>query len=207
MGGSGARAMAAATALATAVTVAGCTSSGRSQSPPASDSAVPSPPASAAASTPSTSASATSPSPTPTRALSPFEQDPAVKAIRAWAAQAGRTVNKGRYDDAALNALMTNYFRKGMKAVLGGEVRFRYPGPIPFTPTSVKVTDSSNRDVHICVVASGFSLNRKTGRPAQKHTVLPFDSGAAEVNGKWLVSQFRSAKFSCTGVRIQEVKF
>jgi hypothetical protein len=164
------------------------------------------PPTSAAPTSSSSAPTATqaSPTPTPTKALSPYEADPAVKALRAWAAQVGRTVNHGKYDDAALDALMTPSMPKTMKNVAGGEIGHRYPGPLPFTPTRVTVTGSTERDVRICIVGGGYSLNPKTGKPFSAHHVQAVDAAATLSGGRWLVSQFYAGSFSCVGVQIAE---
>jgi len=134
--------------------------------------------------------------------LSPFEDDPAVKALRKWADQAAKTVNTGRYNSAALSALMTAALAKTMKNILGREVTYRYPGPVPFLPISVSAVNPTFHDVKACFVTSGFSLNRKTGKPAQAFKVSPVDAGAQLVSGQWLVSRIDGATFSCSSVRV-----
>jgi hypothetical protein len=159
------------------------------------------------ASAPSTTApSSTSPTPSPSQAkpLSPFEHDPAVSALRTWAAQVGRTINKGKINDVDLQALMTPNLSGSMRALSGGEIGHTYPGPLPFTPTRVTVGSASSRDVHICIVAGGYSLNPKTGKPFSKYRKQAIDAGAALSNGRWLVSKFVLATFSCSSVKIPE---
>jgi hypothetical protein len=189
--------IAVATGLVTGL-VAGCTSSATPKASPLPGSTT------APSSTPVSTSASPSPSPTP---LSPYEADPAVQALRAWAAQAARTVNSGKYDDAALDALMTPQLAKTMKHVLGTEVGHRYPGPIPFTPVRVTVVNASNRDVRLCVVSDGFSINPKTGKPFAKFHVAPIDAGAVSSGGKWLVAKFDVGSFSCSGVRVKEVRW
>jgi hypothetical protein len=180
-----------------AVVAAGCTSSSKPSAAPVS-------PSTSAVTSSSVSSSAPAPSPTATKPLSPFEADPAVMALRAWAAEFGRTINTGHYDSAALDALMTSQMRSGMKAIGGGEVGHRYPGPLPFTPIGVTVTSSTTRDVQICIVAGGYSLNPKTGKPFSKYRKLATAAGAVLSHGRWLVSKFGDAKFSCASVTISE---
>ncbi len=193
-----------ATALLAVSLAVGCSSS--SGSPESTSST---PPPSTPPTTPVTTTTPSTPAPQTTSVApqSPYEADPAVKALRAWAAQAGRTVNSGKYDDAALNALMTPAFAKGMKYVFGGEVGHRYPGPLPLTPIRVVVTNSTQREVRVCVVIGGYSLNPKTGKPFSKYRVGAFDAGAQRVHGTWLVSKFATASFSCSGVKIKEVSW
>lgn len=152
---------------------------------------------------PTTSSATPTPSPSSTAPLSKFENDPAVKALRAWAAEAARTVNAGKYTSPALQALMTRNFAATMKNVLGSDVGLRYAGPIPFTPLSVRVVSPTRRDVKMCVVLTGYAVDPRTGKPAAR-TVGPADTSAVLANGKWLVSRFDTGSFSCRGVKIEE---
>lgn len=90
--------------LAAFVAAAGCSSPspGPSRSLPPPSSAQTSPPAPV----PSTPSPPVSPS-SSAEPLSPYENDPAVRVLRAWAAETARTINTGHYDSAALKALMT----------------------------------------------------------------------------------------------------
>lgn len=119
--------------LAAFVAAAGCSSSSpgpsRSLLPPSS--AQTSPPAPVPV--PSTPSPPVSPS-SSAEPLSPYENDPAVRVLRAWAAETARTINTGHYDNAALKALMTPALAKAKKNLAGGEVGCHYPGPLPFTP-------------------------------------------------------------------------
>lgn len=194
----------AALAAVTMCALAACSSS----KPGAQSATSPRPPTAAALTgsspVPTSTQASPTPTPTPTKVLSPYEADPAVKALRAWAAQVGRTINHGKYDDAALNALMTSSMPKTMKNMAGGEIGHRYPGPLPFTPTRVTVTGSAERNVRLCVVSGGYSLNPKTGKPFTAHQVLAVDAAATLSAGRWLVSQFNRSSFSCAGVQIPE---
>lgn len=189
----------AAALLAVALAAAGCSSSA---APHKSSAASSTPPVS----TMPSSAPVSSPTPTPTKTtpLSPFEQDPAVVAFRSWAAQVARTINERKIDEPALDALMTASFAKGIRGITSGEIGHRYPGPVPFTPTRVTVTSSSARDLHLCVIDDGYSLNPKTGKPFAARHVQPIDASAVKFNGRWLVSKFDGASFSCAGVKIPE---
>ncbi len=147
------------------------------------------------------------PTPSSTAPLSPFEKDPAVKALRRWAAQAARTVNTGHYTDSALAAVMTGGLAKNIKVVLGPDVGLYYPGPAPFTPVSVRTVSATRRDVKICIVGTGFAEKRSTKRPAAARKVLAIDAGAVRVSGRWVASQFYTATFSCSGVTVPEPRW
>lgn len=187
--------------VATATVLAACTSSG-----PAKRSVSPSSPAPTTTSsviTSSTPTPTTTPAPSSSAPLSPFEEDPAVKALRRWAVQLAKTINTGEYDSPALDSLMTAGMKKLMKVVAGTEVGRRYSGPVPFTPVRVTASNASTHDVRICVVAAGFSTNPATGK-AKALKIVPIDAGAVRSNGTWLVSKFFSSRFSCKGVAVPE---
>ncbi|HEU5007306.1 MAG TPA: hypothetical protein VFT67_10055 [Jatrophihabitantaceae bacterium] len=139
--------------------------------------------------------------------MSAFESDPVVKAVRAWADQAAKTVNSGHYTDKALQALMTPALAKTMKNILGGVVGQHFPGPLPFTPISTKQLANNQRELRGCLQTNGFGLDPKTGKPAHKRVVSAFYGDAVRSGGIWKVSALDHGSFSCTGVRIPEVKW
>jgi hypothetical protein len=179
---------------------AGCSSS----SPAAQQSQLP--PSVAPATTVTTPASSTPP-PSPStsaKPLSAFEKDPAVIALRAWAAQAAKTVNSGHYTDKALQALMTPALAKTMKHVMGNVVGQHMPGPVPFTPIAVKRISARERYIDACFVTNGFAVNPKTGKHEHSRVVTAIDTGAHLVDGTWKTDAFFNGKFSCKGVAIPE---
>jgi hypothetical protein len=190
------------TALLVGAVALGACSSGSSPQQTPLGSTTPSTPTSS-----SMSSSTPAPSSSKTAPLSPFEDDPAVEALRTWTDQAAKTVNTGRYDSAALKALMTATLAKTMKNVLGREVGYRYPGPVPFLPLSVSAVSSTRHHVKACFVDSGFSLNPKTGKPAQAFRVGPIDAEAQLANGKWIVSVIDTGRFSCAGAKVPMPKW
>jgi hypothetical protein len=196
------RAVRAAALLALAF-AAGCTSSAGSPSatPVAGDTSQPvlstpvqvstPPPSSAPASSSSTS-------------VTPPPADPGVLALRAWAAEAARTVNAGHYDSAALDKLMTPAFRQHMKAVLGNSLGYRYPGPIPFATKSVDASAQNQRQIDVCFVSSGYAVSKKTGKPKGHVQIAPLDARVRRANGHWLVAALYNGSFSCRGVHIRK---
>lgn len=176
--------------------VSACSSSSGGKHEPSSSTPPPSTTNSSVSTPPPSTTSSTPP-------LSRFENDPAVKALRRWAAQVGRTINAGHEDDAALDALMTPTMKRGIKPVTGGEVGRHYPGPVPFTPISVTLQSSVERELKVCVVAGGFSIDKNGGRT--KHKVIPIRADLTRVGGRWLLNHFYTASFSCTGVHVAEV--
>ncbi|HEU5008657.1 MAG TPA: hypothetical protein VFT67_16915 [Jatrophihabitantaceae bacterium] len=136
--------------------------------------------------------------------MSPFEADPAVKALRAWAAQGARAINAGKFNTPGLDALMTATFAKSMTHIFGGEKGHYYPGPVPFTPVRVTVRSASERDVDLCFVAGGYSQHPKTHKTWSHFKELPSAAAAVLAHGTWLVSKFETGPFSCKGVHIPE---
>jgi hypothetical protein len=180
--------------VAGAVLLAGCSSSSKASNVQ---------PGTQSGTKPSLSAS---PSPTAAAPLSPFEDDPAVKALRAWAAQSAVDINAGVYTDPKLDAMMTPQFAPQMKQIAGSEVGHHYPGPVPFVPISaVSLTDKA-RSFNLCLLAGGFALNPQTRQPADPYEVDPMIGEARLVQDKWLVSNFYPGTFSCAGVHVPEVK-
>lgn len=199
------RAVRAAALLALAL-AAGCTSSTvpRSQGPVDDTSPdVISTPAPGTSLPPSTPAP-TSPTSAPASTPAPTATDPGVRALRAWAAEAARTVNAGHYDSKALDRLMTPGFRSHMKAVLGNSLGYRYPGPIPFTAKSVNLSAKNQRQIDVCFVSSGYALSKKTGKPKGRLQVTPLDARVRRANGRWLVAALYNGSFSCSGVHIRK---
>lgn len=151
-----------------------------------------------------TSAAPTTAATKPGKPLSPYEADPGVTAMRAWAAQFANTVNAGHVTDPALNALMTPQLAAEMQKITGGEQGHRYPGPLPFTPERVVVTSATARYLPLCVVVDGFSINPKTHKPYGPRTIRSMAGRALVYQGRWVVSAFDTATFSCKGVKVPE---
>ena len=173
--------------------------------PSAATTGAPTTAAPTSAAVPTTTAAATTkPSSKPTKALSPFEADPGVHAMRLWAAQVARTINSGHEVDAALTALMSPQLAAEISKVDSGEQGHLYPGPLPFTPVKVVVVSSTARYLPICIVSDGFSVNPKTHKPYGTRKVLPITGRALIYQGRWVVSAFDPATFSCKGVKIAE---
>jgi hypothetical protein len=100
---------------------------------------------------------------------------------------------------------MTPAFKRStLHMITEGEIGHRYPGPVPFTPTGVTAATATLRAVWMCVVDDGYSLNPKTGQPYARRHVQAIAGAASLINGKWLVSRFDGATFSCAHVTVPE---
>lgn len=187
--------------------VAGCTSSSEASKP--SD-----PPASTSSATATTPPSSVSPSsvapslPTSSAAspvpkpLSKFESDPGVVTMRDWAAELARAVTAGHTTSAKLDALMTTAFAKSIRVIDVGELGHYYPGPLPFTPISVRNITSDSREVRMCLLAGGYSQHPATHKIWTKRNVGAVTAVVSRADGEWRVSTFDTATFACRGVTI-----
>lgn len=187
-------------ALFAVVLLAGCTSSSKPDPGPGSlTPSMTTPPASA----PSSPSRTPSPSPTKSKPLSSFETDAGVIALRKWAAEAARTVNSGRFDSPALDALMTKAVAAEMKQTFGSDVGLHYPGPLPFLPLAVSVPNATTRSIKACFVGAGFAETPGTNKPAAKLTLVPVLATEQMSSGVWLLArQNATTVFSCSGVKV-----
>jgi len=186
--------------------VAGCTSSGGStggSTPPG-----PLPISSNSTTDDATTSSTPPPSPSTSAALSHYEGDPGVAALRKWAQTAARTVNSGHYISAQLRQLMTPSVAKEMKRTMGTDVGLHYPGPIPFTPVRVGVTSTTSRQIDACFVSTGFAQKPRSDKPAKPLKIIAVRTEETMTSGKWLLSGlFSTDSFSCSGVPVPKPTF
>jgi hypothetical protein len=122
--------------------------------------------------------------------------------LRAWAAQAAKTVNAGKFTDAALAKLMTPFMGGSMKAIMGDEVGSYYPGPAPMLPLSVSAVSPSERRMNTCSVATGFAQKPGAHVPLEALRLTAVDARANLIAGSWKVSQFSAGDFSCATVKV-----
>ena len=164
--------------------------------------------ASSASGTPSASPSASaSKTPTPpAQPLSRFEGDPAVKAARAWATAAARSITAGQEDLARAKPFMTPNGQRVIPPLAADEIGLKYPGPVPFTPTSVDHA-GSEATLDVCFWSAGFGLDRKTGQPSHAREVIPMQFAMVHQGGSWKINAFYSSQASCSKVPVKGVGF
>jgi hypothetical protein len=164
------------------------------------------PAAASSSAAPSTSDSA-SPSPEPEpEPLSRFEDDPAVKAARAWAAAAARSITAGQRDLARAKPFMTANGQRVIPPLAADEIGLKYPGPVPFSPTAVDHA-GDKATVQVCFWSAGFGLDRKTGQPAHAREVIPMQFAMVRQGGTWKIDAFYSSQASCAKVPVKGVGF
>jgi hypothetical protein len=160
---------------------------------------------------PTTSSSSTAPSasespgPTP-EPLSRFEGDPAVKAARAWAAAAARSITAGQSDLARAKPFMTANGQRVIPPLAADEIGLKYPGPVPFSPTAVDHA-GDKATVQVCFWSAGFGLDRQTGQPAHAREVIPMQFAMVRQGGTWKIDAFYSSQASCSKVPVKGVGF
>lgn len=141
--------------------------------------------------------------PTTAAATSPYEADPAVQALRAWATAAATAINADNLNLPALVALETSTFVPLAPTVFQEDAGLTYPGPVPFTPATVQPVSATMRDVNSCFVATGYARNRTTGQPAAPRTVVPLQVEMVFDSGSWKVNHvYSQVTFSCDGVTV-----
>jgi hypothetical protein len=92
-----------------------------------------------------------------------------------------------------------------MSQVDGSDVGFYYPGPLPFTPVSVK-TSGSTSTVGVCMLAKGFAQNRKTKVPAQEREIYAGDFTMVVSKGRWKLDNIvGTPKRDCSKTKIKGV--
>jgi hypothetical protein len=170
----------------------GCGSKSPTVAPPVASS-VPAAPTSAAVSvSPSVSA-------TP---LSPYENDPGVKTMRAYYAAVAKAVNARNLRLPELVALSTARRQPRNEALYKETLGLRVPGPVPFAPVSVRSNGPASRSVLLCVLNGGWAINPKTGKPNEARALQPGQADLVLVNGKWKVDRLFKKDFSCAGVKL-----
>ena len=130
-----------------------------------------------------------------------------MKAARAWAAAAARSINDGaRTTWRAVEALHDPERPAGLPPLAADEFGLYYPGPLPFTPTSVDHA-GSEATLDVCFWSAGFGLDRKTGQPSHAREVIPMQFAMVRQGGSWKINAFYSSQASCSKVPVKGVGF
>lgn len=164
--------------------------------------------------TASTSASAASsptptPTPTPTAApLSPFEEQPPVKAARAFFVLVAQRLNARDFALGGLDRLATPAGQANIVQVYHDEIAHRavLPGPQPFTPVNVSVK-KGEAVLSVCMKNQGWALDPKTKQPWTRNKVGPVLMVFKRAGGAWKFDHGSSGTADCAGVSIPEVRF
>jgi hypothetical protein len=142
-------------------------------------------------------------SPTPTaRPLSRFEDEPPVIAARQWAAAMARSVNRRDETLQAAARYMTASGRERYQQYAAPDMGLYYPGPMPFTPTGVKVNGRSAQ-INICWWALGFAQDRDTKRPAEGRKIEPGTMFLKKQGDRWKMHDQLLADGDCNKVPVK----
>jgi hypothetical protein len=166
------------------------------------------------------SSSSTTPTPTPTptptaaptaEPLSPFEDRPEVKALRAYFVALGRAINARDRDLGSMAAFATPAGVEATRSPVAGDIEHGYlwPGPEPFTPVAVR-SKKGKATVSVCIVTIGWSVYRKTGRPVFKPKERKVGSVIFDLvrsRGSWKVDGFVFDDGNCASVKIRRVRW
>jgi hypothetical protein len=159
-----------------------------------------------------TTSESPTPTPTPTVApLSPFEDRPEVKALRAYFDALARAVNARDRDLGSITAFATPAGVEASRSPVAGDIEhgYRWPGPEPFTPLAVR-KKKGKATVSTCLVTVGWSVHRKTGKPVYKPKERRVGSVLFHLvrsRGHWKVDGIVFGTGDCASVRIKEVRW
>jgi hypothetical protein len=143
------------------------------------------------------------PSPSASKApLSPYENDPAVKALRKYYAVASKAINARNGRLPELDAWSTPRRQLRNPVLIKADFGLYAPGPVPFTPVGVRSLGPNSRAVAVCVLGEGFNLDPKTGKPAHPREVSAGTATMVRTGGRWKVDTLVFANFSCSGVKV-----
>ena len=139
-----------------------------------------------------------SPSPTP---LSPFENDPAVQALRANLAAAAVGINTGNLRTPELVATSTARRLELLPDIYASELGTHFPGPRPVAVLGVNVVSETSRSILACSLEEGHGLDKAGGTPTQAEKVLPLQFEVLLEGTAWKVNRATAAEgVSCAGV-------
>lgn len=141
-----------------------------------------------------------SPSPSE-RPLSRFEDDPAVQALRDFAAAIGKSVNDGDPKLTAANPWMTKAGRARFRKIVDTKNAY-YPGPLPFTPVRVTGTSDRRQVIRACFQTDGWAQNRKTRIPLEKVTYESADFVVVKQRGRLRFKEAYEANIDCSEVKV-----
>ena len=162
------------------------------------------------ATTPSeTTPATTTPTPTPAvTPLSPFEDQPPVKAAREFFRLLAKAVNDRDRSLSSVSGSTTAHGLTTAKFFAHDDMTQGYmlPGPEPFTPLSVQ-TSGGVAKINTCLLFSGWSLDPKTGTVVGKRDVGPAVIVVRKAGGAWKFDDYYDGTGDCHGVKVPGVRW
>lgn len=137
---------------------------------------------------------------------SPYESEPAVKAVRAWFAAIARDVNKGRMELPSASKLAIGQAREEMPDLMRSDAGLHYPGPLPMTPVGV-VEQGKETVVTACAMNNGFATRPGETKPARKKEIQPVKFTVVKQKGGFVVKEIYSSDAACEGVEVEGVRW
>jgi hypothetical protein len=159
-----------------------------------------------------TEAPAPSPSPTPSASpspapLSPFEDDPAVQSLRAYAAAVAAAVNARDLQLPALRERITSARAERLQSLLGDDLGSHYPGPQPVKVLGVRTVSADVKRILACSVEDGWTLTEPGGSPVQPIRIAGGQYEMVLEGGTWKVDRgVRDDTVSCTGLTLEDFR-
>lgn len=150
-----------------------------------------------------TAAEASSPpSPSPSaEPLSPFEDDPAVIALRAYLAASSEAINAGDLRLPEFTARATAKRQARHAELYAEDEGTFFPGPPPTAVLAVQAVSPAARNVVTCLLDDGFALDREGGSPTEPRLVVPGIFQMIQEGETWKVdAAVRDPAGSCDGV-------
>ena len=137
--------------------------------------------------------------------LSRFENEPTVKVARLFAAAAGKSINDDEPTLQAAFPFLTMHGREVLPGQAAEDMKLYYPGPLPFTPTSVDVQGPESAIVRVCLWVSGWGQSPATKLPAEKRRVEPGKFIMKKQSGSWRVHDLQDDGGNCSNVPVKGV--
>lgn len=140
---------------------------------------------------------------------SALDDDPAVRALRAYLAGYALAVNNGGDPDIPEvqdNATPEQVER--VRANVQDEIGLQYPGPVPFAAVSLLTDTGARKDVVGCLVLRGYAEDPATGEPRDVREVVPAVAVVENREGSWLADGVYTENLpetaDCAAVQFQE---
>lgn len=158
--------------------------------------------------TPSETTSATA-TPTPSvTPLSPFEDQPPVKAAREFFVLLAEAVNNRDRSLPSVSGSTTAHDLTTAKFFAHDDMTKGYtlPGPEPFTPLNVQTSGGVTK-TNTCLLFSGWSVDPTTGTVVGKRDVSPAVIVVRKAGGAWKFDDYYDGTGDCRGVMVPGVRW
>lgn len=94
-----------------------------------------------------------------------YDPDPRIAIVQHWAEEYARAATDSDPDRQAWLDTMTPKAQDDRMTMMGPDVGWTYPGPLPLTVTQVVTQDGIDK-VETCMMVAGFAMDPATGAPS-----------------------------------------